>query len=271
MSIKQKIFQARSYIHYWLAAVNQHSLHPPFVYQLYTRAIKPDQKEPAFSSIEQIRQSLLKDHTVIQLSEHGAGSSVNRHPVRAISDIARNSLTPPSFSRLLYRLIRHMQASTILELGTSLGINTLYLAAAAPAGKVYTLEGCPQTAATAQKIFEQHHASPDAETGNIELIQGPIDDTLPRLLAQQALKIDGAYLDANHTYEASIRYFEMLLPHLHEKSFLVFDDIYWSAGMKKAWKEVQQHPRVSLSLDLYHAGILFFQPGLQPAHYVLEY
>lgn len=271
MSVKQKLFQLRSFIHYWLAAVNQHSLHPPFVYQLYTRAIKPDKTEPSFTAIEQQRKVLLKSHETIRFTELGAGSSVNRNPVRAISDIARNSLTTPSFSRLLYRLIRYLQASTILELGTSLGINTLYLAAAAPEGQVYTLEGCPQTAATARKVFDAYKASAGVQAPNIRLIEGSIDDTLPHLLREHPIKIDAAYLDANHTYEASIRYFEQLLPHLHEKSFLVLDDIYWSEGMQQAWQEIKEHPRVSLSLDLYDAGILFFQSGLQPTHYILEY
>lgn len=265
MSITQKIFQLRSYIQYWLAAVNQHSLHPPFVYQLYTRAIKPDTADPSFVAIEQQRKVLLKNNSTIRITELGAGSSVNRRPARAISDIARNSLTTPAFSRLLYRLISYMQASTILELGTSLGINTLYLAAAAPQGQVYTLEGCPHTAAIARQLFK------DSGVENIKLLEGSIDETLPLLLQQEKPRIDAAYLDANHTYEASIRYFEMLLPFLHERSFLVFDDIYWSEGMQQAWQEMRQHPRVSLSLDLYDAGILFFQPGLQPAHYVLEY
>lgn len=265
MHISQKIFQARSYIQYWLAAVNQHSLHPPFVYQLYTKAIKPDKKEAVFFAIEQERKALLTNKSRIRLTELGAGSSVNRKPDRAISDIARNSLTTPSFSRLLYRLIRYMEATTVLELGTSLGINTLYLAKAVFKGQVYTLEGCPETAALARQLFTRQ--------GNkhVQLLEGPIDETLPLLLEKQKPLIDAAYLDANHTYEASLRYFEMLLPYLHERSFLVFDDIYWSEGMKKAWQQMQQHPRVSLSLDLYDAGILFFQSGLQPAHYVLEY
>jgi predicted O-methyltransferase YrrM len=274
VSIKQKIFQAGAYLNYWLVAVSQHSLHPPFIYELYTRAIKPDKKEPAFAPIEQLRQALRMNNELLQLRELGAGSSVNKSSFRPVSDIARHSLTTARFSRLLYRLIRHMQASTILELGSSLGINTLYLAAAAPQGQVYTFEGCPQTAAMAREVFAQYSAArkPDGthSAANIRLIEGPIDHTLPSLLQQPGIKIDGAYIDANHTYEASIRYFELLLPYVQEKSFLVFDDIYWSPGMKKAWNEMQQHPRVSLSLDLYHAGILFFQPSLQPAHYVVS-
>lgn len=272
MLIQQKFFQAGSYLQYWLRAVNHYSLHSPFAYELYTKAIKPDRQETAFKAIEQIRAELLKNPQPIQLRELGAGSSVNRSKKRPLSDIAHHSLSSASCSRLLYRLIRHMKAETILELGTSLGINTLYLSSASPAGKVYTLEGCPQTAATARKVFQQYQALSMEQHQNIRLEEGPIDEMLPKLLREQQPTLDAAYLDANHTYEASIRYFKLLLPHLHNNSFVVVDDIYWSPGMKKAWKEMQQHPRVSLSLDLYKVGILFFQPGLQAghaAHYVI--
>lgn len=188
-------------------------------------------------------------------------SSQKKRPVR---QLAQHSLSSARFSRLFYRLIQQQQTGTILELGTSLGINTLYLSAAAPQGQVYTLEGCPQTARLAKNLFNQW------EHKNIHLRLGNIDDTLPTLL-EELPSIDAAYLDANHTYEASMRYFSLLLPNIHAHSFLVIDDIYWSADMQRAWKEMRQHPQVSLSLDLFDAGILFFQPGLQKAHYVLSF
>lgn len=262
MQINQKLFQVRSFLWHWLRALNEHALHPPFVFNIYTRAIKGRGHNDAFTEIEAVRKRLLKNTGKIKIEELGAGSGMNRAGNRKIRSIARHSLTKASFSRLLYRLIQHMEAQTILELGTSFGINTLYLSAAAPGGHIYTLEGCPQTAVIAQSLFKGW------QFPNIELNIGTIDSTLQPLLNRLG-QIDAAYLDANHTYEATIRYFNTLLPYLHPNSFLVLDDIYWSPGMQKAWREIQQHHSVQLSLDVFDAGILFFRPGLQKAHYVL--
>ena len=262
MRIRQKLFQLVSFFNYWLRAVNEHSLHPPFIFNLYSNVVKPAQAQPEFKVIEDLRKELLNNQSLLTITDLGAGSSCSSAKQRKISEIARHSLTSPRFSQLLFRLIRHMDAQVILELGTCLGINTLYFSAAAPAGKVYSIEGCPETAKVAKSQFQKWPLA------NISLTEGNIDRTLPALL-KGIKKIDAVYLDANHTYEASIRYFGLLLPCLHARSFVVVDDIYWSPGMKKAWLKLQQHDKVSMSLDLYDAGILFFQPGLQKEHYVL--
>jgi predicted O-methyltransferase YrrM len=265
VKIRQKIFQVQAFLKYWLLAVNEHSLQSPFIYELYTRTIKPDPPKEIFNQIEAYRKVLLQSRESIRFTEFGAGSSMSSSKEeRPLRQMARHSLSSARFSRLLFRLICRLEAKTILELGTSLGINTLYLSAAAPEGQVYTLEGCPETASAARKLFGRWPHR------NIVLEEGNIDQRLPQLL-QQLETIDAAYLDANHTYEASMRYFELLLPKLHPHSFLVIDDIYWSAGMQKAWQEMSQHPQVSLSLDLYDAGILFFRPGLRKAHYILSF
>lgn len=248
---------------YWLDAVNEHSLHPPFIYQLYREVIRP--AGTPLPAVENLRQQLLQRSDTLNMQEMGAGSSISRNRQRSISSIARHSLTPPRFSQLLFRLVCFSEAKTILELGTSLGLNTLYLSAAAPGATVHTIEGCLTTASLAR----EHFARPKAP--NIRLHTGNIDQQLPLLLEKHLNSVDLAYLDANHTYEATIRYFEWLLPQLHAKSVVVVDDIHWSPGMTKAWEQLRRHPSVTLSLDLYEAGLLFFRPGMQPQHYVVEF
>ena len=264
MRIRQKIFQSASFVAHWFRAVNEHALHPPFIYELFTKAIKARHEQEQFIEIEASRQALLQNHSFLEITELGAGSSLTKNQRRKVCQIARHSLTTTSFSQLLFRLVKFMEARTVLELGTSLGVNSLYLSAAVPEGDVYTLEGCPQTARMAQQLFTRW------PTPNIHLKEGAIDIKLPDLLKQIA-KPDAVYLDANHTYEATLRYFKLLLPYLHENSFVVIDDIYWSPGMKKAWMEIQQFEEVRMSIDLYDAGILFFRPGLQKEHYILDF
>ena len=194
----------------------------------------------------------------------GAGLAVSGGSERKISNIARYAGTPPRFSRLLARLIGRFQAQTVVELGTSLGLNALYMALANPATHLYTLEGSKCIASLAGKHFKSLGAQ------NIRIIEGNIDQSLETVLAGLS-KIDLLYMDANHRYEPTIRYFEQVLPKLHQNSLVVLDDIHWSAGMNRAWQEIKTKPEVSLSLDLFEVGILFFDPDLPKAHYILKF
>lgn len=245
---------------YWLYCVNAHSLHPPFSFQLYKQVIRQDKVLPAMAAIEQQRQEWRQSKALVSVSDFGAGSVAGRQSSRSLGQIVRYSSTPARFSRLLYRLIAWQGGGTVLELGTSLGFNSRYMALAAD--RLVTFEGCPELARKAREIFDAQN--------NIELIVGNIDERLPQELA----KLDTfslAYLDANHRYTPTLQYFELLLEKANEHSILVFDDIHWSAGMEKAWQEIVQHPSVSLSLDLYEAGIVFLNPRLQKEHYVVEF
>lgn len=242
----------KGYWHYWLHAVNEHALQAPFVYQLYGSVIKPDWQDPSFEQIEATRRTFLQSRERVPARDWGAKSRVSSQPERTIRSIARHSLSSPKFSRLLYRLATYQSANNIVELGTSLGINTLYLSAVT-AARVYTLEGNPSLADRAEQAFRR------AERTNIDLIRGNIDETLPDLI-KKLPKVDVAYVDANHRFEPTVRYFEQLTQKTHPDSVIVIDDIYWSGEMRQAWQHIKQHPSVTLSIDLFDAGLVFFLP-----------
>ena len=75
------------------------------------------------------------------------------------------------------------------------------------------------------------------------------------------------YVDANHTYEATKRYVDYLLPRVTQKGIIVLDDIHYSEGMEQAWAELKADPRVTTTMDLYHCGILFVDPHYLKRHY----
>ncbi len=256
---------ARQYLNYWLHALDQHSLQSPFVYNLYTKVIHPDDRLPVFQEIELLRLGRKRDGRTIRVNTSlGAASLVSDNELRTISSIARHSLSAPRFSRLLYRLASFIQPRQIIELGTSLGINTLYLSAAVPHAQVITFEGCAATASLAADTFATWKFK------NIQLVQGNIDKRLPEFLATTTT-VDLVYVDANHRFEPTVRYFELLLNQMSSDGILIFDDIHWSAGMEAAWKAIKQSPRVSLTIDIFDAGLVFIKPMLTKQQYVLEY
>ncbi|MEK6480826.1 class I SAM-dependent methyltransferase [Catalinimonas sp. 4WD22] len=206
----------------------------------------------------------MKNNSTINTNSPGAKSQVSTQNSRKISNIAAHSLSRSKFCRFLSRLVSYQKPKTIIELGSSLGITTLYLSAAHPEANIYTFEGCPETARLARQLFEKW------EFKNIHLVEGNIDDKLPQVLSD-CQHVDFAYLDANHKYQPTLNYYECLREKSHEQSIFVLDDIYWSTEMQKAWNEIYQKKEISLSIDLFDAGLLFFESLQKKQHYLLTF
>lgn len=255
--------QAADYLLYRLRAFKLHGVHSPFIFDLYHQVLLHDGFFPAYTHVEALRDELLQDTRTLQVTDYGAGSRTSaRQRNRSVKGIAQNSAKPAKYGQLLFRLVNKFQPEIILELGTSLGLSTSYLAAARRQGQIYTFEGCPSIARLAQENFRKLGYS------HITLCQGNLDETLnPQL--QQLPKVDFAFLDGNHRYEPTLRYFNQILQKSHEGTVLVVDDIYWSGEMRRAWQEIKNHPKVQQTVDLYFVGLVFFRPEQSREHFTL--
>jgi predicted O-methyltransferase YrrM len=256
-------FRIIEYLKYIMNAKSEFGIHAPFAYDFYTKVIRQKQKLPAtLFEIEDLRNDLLRSNETIQIIDLGTGASKSKS-VRNISLLARSYANNKKDAFLMYRMIQYLKPARILELGTSLGLTTMYMAKAAGDAKIYTIEGCPETAHLAKQHFDKY--CPD-----INLLMGNIDQVLPELL-EKNFTPEFVFFDGNHTKEATLRYFELCLQYATEKTVFVFDDIYWSAGMKEAWQTIISHPEINLSLDLFRLGIVFFKKNSAKQHYVLKY
>lgn len=216
---------------------------------LLNSTINPGNSE----KIEQVRNQLRGNPEMIEMAEFGAGSSVNQTKEVAVKDIAEYVLSKPWQCRILYRLGKETGAKTIVELGTSLGISTSYLASLNNGTKVYTFEGTHLLTQYARVVFSSLNLS------NIELIEGNFDVTLPEIL-KDLPEVNLSFIDGNHSYASTKKYFDWIIHKSKEESVIVMDDIYWSQGMNRAWKEIIKHPRVTASIDMYKFGIVFLNP-----------
>jgi len=246
---------ALKYIRYWLTASNGrgHAVHSPFVFEFITEVLNDDRCYYCFDTIEQIRENLKLNNTELLLEDYGAGSRVHASYSRKIADIASSSLKPKKFAQLLLRMVNFYQPQNILELGTSLGITTAYLASANTNVAVTTMEGAKAVAAAAKENFKV------LQLGNIKLVEGNFDETLESTISSQTALIDFAFIDGNHRKEPTINYFEQLILKTSERSILVFDDIHWSKEMEAAWAHIKTHASVTLTIDLFYIGIVFFR------------
>lgn len=256
-----KFFQVKSYLNHWLNTVDEHSIHSPFFFDFYNHVIKKEtQDNDQFSSIEEVRQKLLMNPTEVTVNDLGAKSSHFKKTNRPIAKIAATSLSPASLCRLYNRIIHYIEAKHIVELGTSLGITTLYLAQKENA-HITTFEGNPSMIDVALTNFEYF------DKKNIELVDGNLDTKLSDYLLK-ASKISFVLMDANHRYEPTIRYFNLLIRKMDDQGIIVLDDIHYSEEMNLAWKELSHHQLVYGSVDLFRCGILFLDPALNRQHYV---
>lgn len=254
-----------SYINYRITAYTEHDVHSPFVFRFYMDLIAHKQADAGLDALNQVRKRLQNDHRTVEVTDLGAGSKTLNSNKRLISAIARHGIAQRKQAEFLYRLVQYLAPKTIIELGTSIGLSALYLARAVPASTLYTIEGCPNLSEVSKQLFEEQKAE------NIISITGNFNDRLPELLS--SLKaVDMIYIDGNHAYEPTMNYFRMALQKKHAGTVMIFDDIYWSDGMEKAWKEIYTHPEVTLSFDLFQFGIVFFRTEHKnKEHFVLKF
>jgi predicted O-methyltransferase YrrM len=260
--VSGKLFQLKSFFNYWLDAVDEHSLHSPFLFNFYSKVIKQKVSDD-FDSLRAIRKRFLHDDRIVHVTDLGAGPAyLNAN--RKISDIVRITGTPDKFSSLYARIIRYHGFKHVIELGTSIGINAMYLAKANENVELTTFEGAPEMAAIARELFNLGNVD------NIRLLEGNIDITLePYLSAAQ--RIDFALVDANHRFEPTLQYLEQLIQKTDAHSVIAIDDIHHSPEMERAWQTIQNNPRVQITIDLYRCGLIFFNPSLTRQNVVLQF
>jgi predicted O-methyltransferase YrrM len=258
---------AKKYLTYYLAASNGkgHGIHSPFVFDFITNVLNDKKKYECYLAIEQRRKILLTDPAVIEVEDFGAGSAVIKTSSRVVKNIAASSLKPKKFSQLLFRIVNYYKPKTILELGTSFGITSAYLASGNSDAKLHTCEGAKNIAAIAKQTFN------DLSLTNINLIEGDFAKTFPHLLSQLQ-HIDLAFVDGNHRKAPTLDYFNQLLGVSHQSTILIFDDIHWSPEMEEAWAQIQQHPDVTLTIDLFFIGIVYVNTAIKvKQHFTIRF
>ena len=239
--------------HYLTASSGQgHGMHSPFVFEFVTKVLNDKTRYDDYQKAEQIRSRCRGDNTVLYVEDYGAGSQYSTASHRSVSSIVKHAVKSKKYARLLYRMVRYYRPGTTIELGSSLGITTSYVAMANPKGNVLTFEGSRQVAKIALQNFKQLNLE------NIRLIEGNFDYTLPASLYYLST-VDLAFIDGNHRRDPTLQYFQCLLAKRNNDSIFIFDDIHWSREMEQAWQQISEHPAARCTIDLFFIGIVFFR------------
>ena len=282
------LYRVSSWLKHQLTARNTggHGVHSPYLFEWVRMVMSDKNTYYVWDEIEEIRQEMLKDTRELEFVDYGSGKLKGENGERRrVCDIAKGSLARRKDAQLLARLVGWLgrplltspsrggigdEASEdrkglmIVELGTSLGVTTAYLAAMDSRNKVVTYEGCPAVAEVARANWEKLGLS------NIACVVGEITVDSLQLAVDRLSGIDVAFIDANHTYEATLTYFNALASRVHEKSVVVVDDIHYNEDMEKAWKAICADERVTTTMDLYRMGLVFFDKHYWRKHYKMR-
>ena len=251
-----------SFLSFLFKSRNKHSVHSPFVFNLITKCF--DKKAP-IANLEiflNYKKELSLNTSILKVTDFGAGSRVFSSNKRKVSKIAKHAGISNKRARLLINLIQYFKPESILEIGTSLGLSTAALASSNKKSKITTLEGCKETASIAKNMFEKYHFN------NVTLLTGSFDTTLPKIFKNTIYNF--IYFDGNHTRKATLEYFESSLSSINNNSVLLFDDIHWNKEMELAWEDIKNHPQVTVTIDTYQWGFVFFRKEQQKEHFIIR-
>jgi len=261
-----------SYLKFLWNSKNQHGIHSPFVFDLVTKCFYDKKKYSEYEILKSYRKSLLNNHTTIEVTDFGAGSRVFKSNRRKVSDIAKNAGISPKRATLLFRIVRYFQPESILEIGTSLGLATaaLYLGntSRSRGTKIITLEGCPNTLNQCQLQFQSQFQNSTYNIENIDFINTEFSSYLETVTGNCDWKL--ILFDGNHSKKATLEYFDLLLPTISNESVWIFDDIHWSTDMEEAWELIKNHPKVTVTIDTFQWGIVFFRKEQAKEHFTIR-
>lgn len=258
-------FRAVRYLKYITLAHHRkgHGIHSPFVYDLVSRVFRNKIDPGIVLLARRCRKKMDADRRSILVNDLGAGSVSLKKKNRKVSDIARLSSVPVKYGRFLSRMAAEFGEPEIIELGTSLGISGIYLAAACKNAVVRTVEGSGMIAAIARQNFQ------DSGLINITVTEAAFDDILPSLAVDTAPGL--VFIDGNHRKEPVLKYFKHFADRAGSKTVIIIDDINYSEEMAAAWEEIKSHKNVSVSVDIFRMGICFFREGINHNNYVIRY
>jgi len=261
----KKLWLTYAYLTYYLTSSSRYKIHSPFVYSLVENVFRDKTKYPDFRKLNKLHRRYEKRTDKLDTIDFGSGAGDKEYVEikTTVGKIVKQRSHSKKQLEFLYRIANHFKPKTILEFGTAAGISTLYLAKGSPESRLITMEGCMGLASVARKSFRKRAIKAEVEVGSFDSI---LDSGL-----KDVTQLDLIYFDGNHRKEPTLNYFNRCIEFATENSVFMFDDIHWSPGMNKAWKEIKQDKRVSLTIDLFWIGLVFFKSGIAKQDFVVRY
>lgn len=237
-----------------------YGVHSPFVFNLITKVIEEKCSYYSFYDIELLRRELYYREDKLPCPDR---SHPGRMKYRQIGEIVYCEAIKPSHGKLLFRLANYFKSQRILQIGPNVGISTLYLTSYAKEVRCIALENVPQFAEIARQVFERAGK-------HIDLRVGSYASLLPQALRDLG-EVDLVYFNTLYEQQHTEALFESCLPYVGDWTLFVFEGIKSSQRMRAFWDAVCARPEVTVTIDLYTMGIVFFNPKLHKQNYIVYF
>ncbi|MDR1331872.1 MAG: hypothetical protein LBK07_07180 [Tannerella sp.] len=225
-------------------------IHSPFAFDLITKVVEERCARYFYRDIEAAHRQLTQDRTAITCG--GSRTTVCRA-------FRRCGITPGE-GKFLFRLANHCKPLTFLTAGSAMGFVPLCLTGYAAAARCIMLEEERDFAATATRLVGGR------TDVSIEIIAGA-DESRAAAALTAVERLDCLYLGREVDVRTRERLFAQCRPFLHGRSICIVAGIHGSTARKRQWEALCLHPDVTVSLDLYTTGVLFFHPHLNRRTY----
>jgi len=242
-----------------------YGIHSPFVYDFHRNVLHSTTEKSVLKDIKRIRKRLSRDHTFLYTTDFGTGSKKAKHRWLSSKEAVKRMSIPHKYGKVLYRIIEYYSLNDILEIGTGVGVSTLYLAKGKKSKAVHSIEGDPQKASFAEELFKTQKLE------NVQIWINHFEEVLYFVLKKMQHLPDFIFIDGNHQKSSTIQYFDTVLPFVHNDTVVVFDDIHWSIDMEEAWSKIQKYNQVTVTIDLFQVGIVFFKKELSKQNFIIRY
>jgi predicted O-methyltransferase YrrM len=259
-------FRIFNYLNYILVSLNRkgHGIHSPFVFDIVNRVFRNKSVDPVVNTIENIRKKLRDDKRIIDVRDFGTGSNGQGNNLRRVSEIARDSPVPEKYGKFLANMAAEYGRPMVIEFGTSFGVSTMYMASSVSETPVFSMEGCPAIAGIAESNFRE------SGLRNITLKVGSFEESIPEIV-RMGITPGLVFIDGNHRKKPLLGYFEKMAEISGNDTVIIIDDINYSSEMKEAWNEIRHFGLVTLTIDLYRMGIVYFRKGISRNNYIIRY
>ena len=242
-----KVFKYRN-----LHRLNQHGVEGKHIAQSFLRTLNgentPDENE-LFKKLNQFRLDFITDKRKISFEEIGNKS------IMTVAEVAGRAASPEIWTHFFYRLSKASNIKNILEIGTNLGISGQYFIKALEGknnAKFISMEGVKELCEIASTRFDLI-----SDQNHFEVVHGLYDKSLKNIVISN-IYFDLVFIDGNHRYEATLKYFELLKNNLSDNAIVVLDDIHWSSGMRRAWREICTQKGIVFSINFFKLGLIMF-------------
>ncbi len=259
-------YQIQRYTKYLLVSRTRYTIHSPFVFDFVNKVLRDKAVYDDYVVLDKVKSKLMTRNDLIETVDFGAGAGNKKYATKILrlGSLVKLRSQRKKQLQLLYRLTRYFKPKTILEFGTAAGISASYMKRGYPEASLLSMEGCASVAAIAEEVFAE------LKLKDVEVKVGNFDSILPTVLSQLET-LDLVFFDGNHRKEPTLNYFQQCLSLANENSVFVFDDIHWSSGMELAWKKVKNDPAVTLTIDLFWFGLVFFRKGIEKQNFIIRY